>query len=77
LEAVLGFRVEPAADTNDIPLRIDAVTQMLETLIDGAQPALMFAPVCKMLIRGQASQYRFHKVRRAGGDEFADTPLKN
>lgn len=77
LEAVLGFRVEPAADTNDIPIRIDAVTQMLEHLVDGQQPALIFSPTCKMLIRGQASQYRFHKVRRAGGDEFADTPLKN
>lgn len=77
LEAVLGFRVEPAADTNDIPIRVDAVTQMLDTLIDGAQPALVLSQTCTLLARGMASQYRFHKVRRAGGDEFADTPLKN
>ncbi len=76
VQSILGIHINPAP-TNEVTVRIDAVSQMLAHLVDASQPALILSPECKMLARGMASQYRFHKVRRADGDEFADAPLKN
>ncbi len=61
------------APTNDPMKRIDAVNDLLTTLIDGGQPSLLISPRCKILRKGFNSSYCYKK--RANG-QAEDKPTK-
>lgn len=73
----LGHNVMPAP-SNEPVIRIDAVKQLLRTMIDADTPALLIDPSCRMLIGGFAAHYKYRKIRSAGtSDRFEDRPFKN
>jgi hypothetical protein len=63
--------------TNDPDERQRAVTRRLERLHQGA-PAIVFSPVCTVLIGGFNGGYRFEKKKIEGThDEYKEEPNKN
>ena len=76
VESVLGLTIWPAP-SNEPVLRQDAVRQDLLYMIDGTAPALVISPACKMLRQGFASNYRYQRLRKDTGDEWAPRPDKN
>lgn len=67
-----GIEVRPAG-TNDPTLRLEALRQPLNALIDGRLPALLICPTCRLTIRALARDYRYVVT----GGRRADRPLKN
>ncbi|TIL36215.1 hypothetical protein [Mesorhizobium sp.] len=68
-----GFNLVPA-ETNELDIRIDGVSQMLSTDIKSGMPSFILDPRCLMLRRGFNSDYRFKKKQNG---EFEDKPEKN
>lgn len=73
--AELGVPINPAP-SNEIDLRISAVTEDLVEMIDGQTPALLVSSRCKGLRRGFVGNYRYRKQRIGNTDRFADKPDK-
>lgn len=67
----------PANGSNEIGLRIDAVTGELNRFIDGQTPRLLISRHCRMLIQGFASKYRFKKRKDNSGATYEPVPEKN
>ncbi|MFK8250199.1 hypothetical protein [Ancylobacter terrae] len=70
---VLGLAVGVPI-SNELSLRIGAVSQELRHMLDDGRPRLVLSPHCKTLIRGLSSAYRYKK--RIDG-QFEPTPEKN
>lgn len=68
-----GFNLVPA-ETNELDIRIDGVSQMLATDIKAGMPSFIMDPRCLMLRKGFNSDYRFKKKKTG---EFEDKPEKN
>lgn len=74
----LGLAIQlPGGGSNEIGLRLEAVTTSLMTTIDGSTPGLVLSPTCTKLRKGFVSDYRFTKVRVGNSDRFTETPEKN
>lgn len=65
-----------AAPSNDIDLRLEAVTLPLNRLVDGL-PALMVSPTCPVLRKGFTGGYHYKSVASSNGAYSKDTPNKN
>jgi hypothetical protein len=65
----------PFAGSNEIALRLDAVKRELMT--DGTTPNMLISPVCKLLIRGFASKYRYKKRPLGASTTYEPVPDKN
>lgn len=75
---LLGVPIrQPAGGSNEIGLRLEAVTSSLMTTIDGTTPGLVVSPACKLLRKGFVSDYKFAKVRVGNTDRFTEVPDKN
>lgn len=64
-----------AAPTNDVSLRIDAVTGALTRTLDH-KAGLLLDPSCNYLKKGFESGYHYAKLNVSGGERFADKPEK-
>lgn len=69
------WKWKPAA-TNEITLRIEAVSAVLGRMIDG-KPGFQLNPGCGMLRKGFAGGYHFARVSAGNGATFQETPRKN
>ena len=66
-----------AAPSNDPEVRIEAVEQCLNRMVDG-DPCLLLSPTCITLKAGFEGGYQFRKKMVGGShDMFEDRPLKN
>lgn len=72
-ETGIAFRPAPS---NSLTVRLEAVRHELTELIDG-EPAALFSPACKVLVKGYLSGYRYRRMNTAGGGSYTDTPDKN
>jgi hypothetical protein len=75
MNAHTPWRWKPAR-TNDVTLRIEAVTAALGRLVDG-RPGFQLNPGCGVLRKGFAGGYHFRKIHTAGGPSFHEVPNKN
>lgn len=66
----------PAATTNDLTMRFEAVRGALNRLVDG-KPGLVIDPKCKMLRKGFVGGYFFKALRSSGNSTTHETPCKN
>lgn len=73
--AAHGMGVIPAPGNNDIQLRLEAVTSMLNKMIDGG-PAMLFDRKVRTLNAGMGGKYHFAKVQGKSGRHH-DTPMKD
>lgn len=73
---IIDRQIDPAP-TNDLTPRLEAVRQQLTYMIDGRKPALLLSPSCRLLRKGCNSTYQFRRVKVAGVEQFADSPVKN
>ena len=64
------------APTNEVTLRIEAVSAALNRLVDG-HPGFLLDPRCGMLRKGFAGGYCFQRVLASGGNTFHEAPKKN
>ena len=69
------WRWRPAS-TNEITLRIEAVSAALNRMVDG-KPGFQLNPGCSILRRGFSSGYHFQKVASGNGATFHESPSKN
>lgn len=63
------------APTNEIDMRLEAVRNCLNKLIDG-KPGIILGPKCKILRKGFVSGYHYKLVRK-DSDQYSETPAKN
>lgn len=73
--AAHGMSVMPAPGNNDIQLRLEAVTAMLNRMIDGG-PALLLNRSVRTLNSGMSGKYHFAKVQGKSGRHH-DVPMKD
>lgn len=62
--------------TNDPALRIEAVTQPLERLVD-RHPGLVVDPGCRNLIAGFEGGYHYKRMQVSGAERYEEKPNKN
>ena len=67
----------PANGSNEIGLRIDAVTGELTRYIDGETPRLLISPHCHWIVQGFVSKYRYRKRGNTSSAAYEPTPDKN
>jgi hypothetical protein len=72
--AELGIVIMPT-ETNEIDIRLTAVSDELGHMIDAGQPAFLLSPRCKMLRKGFVSHYMFEK--RPDEKSQNKKPVKN
>ena len=70
-----GIAIRPTA-TNDPALRIEAVTQPLERLVD-KRPGMIVDPGCRNLIAGFEGGYHYKRMAVAGAERYDISPNKN
>lgn len=71
----LNIPTESAA-TNSIVKRLDAVKWFLNRLIDGRGALIIDEKKCPMLKKAFMQKYYFKTIRRIGGDQISDEPIK-
>jgi len=64
-------------ETNEIDPRLEAVRDELTYMIDGETPALLVSPRCRIIRKGFASEYKYHKERVGNSERTSDKPEKN
>lgn len=64
------------APTNDPSLRIEAVSNPLNRMVDG-QPGFMIDQRCVNLIKGFRGGYQYRRLQVSGGGRYEDKPDKN
>lgn len=64
------------AFTNDPVVRQNALDDLLCTVNEG-QPAIVFDPGCKTLIKGLDINYQFRRLKVSGTERYHDKPEKN
>jgi len=69
------WRWKPAR-TNEVTMRIEAVSAALTRMVDG-KPGFTLNPGCGVLRKGFAGGYHFQKVQAGNGATFHETPRKN
>lgn len=72
-ETKITFRPAPS---NSETVRLEAIRHGLTELIDG-EPASLYSPACKVLIKGYLSGYRYRRMLVGGHATYADKPEKN
>ena len=65
----------PAPGNNDIKLRLETITTMLNKMVAGA-PALLISSATRMVKAGMSGAYHFAKKQGAGG-QFLEEPFKD
>lgn len=65
-----------APGDNDIAMRLEAVRNALNRMIDG-MPGILFGPKCKKLKKGFVSGYHYKYIEGSGGTRAQETPNKN
>jgi hypothetical protein len=75
INAHTPWKWKPAA-TNEIPLRLAAVSELLDRMVLG-KPAFLLSPNCPQLRKGFAGGYCFKKVATATGGVYSQEPSKN
>jgi hypothetical protein len=70
-----GVQIRPTT-TNDIALRIEAVTEPLARLAEKV-PGVLIDPSCKHLIKGFEGGYHYRRLQVSGSEKFDDSPNKN
>lgn len=73
--AAHGMSVLPAPGNNDITLRLEAVTSMLNKMVGGG-PALLLNTTVRTLNSGMSGKYHFAKVQGKSGRHH-DVPMKD
>jgi hypothetical protein len=69
------WRWKPAG-TNEVMLRIEAVSLALNRMVDG-KPGFMLNPTCGVLRKGFAGGYHFQKIAAGNSHTFHEAPRKN
>lgn len=69
-----GFRIVPAP-SNDPTVRINAVREVLNQLIDG-KPRFLVSHSCQMLRSAMGGGYKYRRIQ-ASGERYSDTPDKD
>ncbi|MDR2012002.1 MAG: phage terminase large subunit [Rhodanobacter sp.] len=69
------WRWRPAS-TNEVTLRIEAVSAALNRMVDG-KPGFQLNPGCGTLRKGFAGGYHFQKIAAGQGTTYHETPRKN
>jgi hypothetical protein len=69
------WRWKPAP-TNDITLRIEAVSILLNRMVDG-KPGFILNPGCGRLRKGFNGGYHFDRGKTGNGTQFHEVPAKN
>ena len=72
--ATAGIKARPTT-TNDPVIRIEAVTQVLERLVDKL-PGLIIDPSCRNLIKGFEDGYNYKRLQ-VSGEHYSEAPDKN
>jgi hypothetical protein len=70
-----GIPIRPTA-TNDPSLRIEAMTQPMERLVD-KHPGLVIDPSCRNFIAGAEGGYHYKRMAVMGTERFETAPNKN
>jgi hypothetical protein len=70
-----GVTVFPAA-TNDIDIRISAVTNVIKRLVQG-RPGLLVSPTCQVLRQGFRGGYHYRRMQVPGTIRHDTVPNKN
>jgi hypothetical protein len=65
-----------AADTNEIPMRLEVVKAALNRAIDG-KPGFILSPKCAMLRKGFSGGYHYKLLRSGDGTQSHSEPNKN
>ncbi len=73
---VTPYDWQPAPGDNDIAMRLEAVRNALNRMIDG-KPGFLIGPKCKKLRKGFVSGYHYKYVKSANGVKMMETPNKN
>lgn len=71
MSRVLGLAIGVPV-SNELSLRIGAVSLELRTMLDHGQPRLLVSPHCKQFIRGMSSRYRYKKRTDGSYDPVPD-----
>jgi len=72
----MGFTTEPAP-TNEITLRLDAVTSFLIKLVGAGEPGFVLAKRCEVLRKGFNGGYNYKRIKVVGKEDLhRDTPDK-
>ena len=69
-----GLRARPAP-SNDVSLRIEAVSQPLQRMVEG-KSGLLIDPRCRELIKGFEGGYHYRRMQ-VSGERYDDKPDKN
>lgn len=69
-----GIRIVPAP-TNDPTIRVNAVSELLTRMVDGAA-ALLVSPICRRLISAMDGGYIYRRMN-VSGERYAEVPDKN
>jgi len=70
-----GIRAKPA-HSNDPAIRIEAVKQVIDRMVDG-KPALLVSPECRNLLKGFIAGYCRRRINARGPARYEDRPAKN
>lgn len=70
-----GVSAVPAY-TNDFSPRVEVVSRLLSSIIDG-EPGLLIHPRCTVLKKAMAGKYHFKRVQVTGDERYQDKPNKN
>ncbi len=70
-----GMVVYPAPGNNDIKLRLETVTSLLNKMVAGA-PALLISSATRMVKTGMSGAYHFAK-KQGAGDQHHEEPFKD
>ena len=70
-----GLKILPAP-TNDPAVRIGAVAEALNRMVDG-KPGYLMSPTCVTLKAAMAGGYQFKRLQVSGMARYSDTPDKN
>jgi hypothetical protein len=64
------------APTNDVTIRIEAVSAALNRMVDG-KPGFQLNPSCGVLRKGFSGGYHFQKIAAGNGTTYHEVPRKN
>lgn len=71
-----GWKVRPAAPTNDWTMRLEACLAVFGRLIDG-RPGIRISPACSALRKALNGGYHYKLTRKGGGMGYSEEPAKN
>jgi hypothetical protein len=71
-----GWRVRPAAPTNDWTMRLEACLGTFGRMVDG-KPGILISPACADFRKACGGGYHYRLLRNGNGMTYADEPAKS